>query len=393
VANIINGTSSSETLNGTTADDTIHGNGGNDVIIDNQGDDYLYGDDGNDTLTGGVGFNDFWGGTGNDTFVMTTRAATGKSDDLIHDFTQGADKIDVSAWGVSDFGQLQDLLFVDSHDDASVNAFYAGKDHFLRIAGIDTANLSASDFTYSTSAAINAVGTTKDDVMFGSSHGDTLNGGQGSDILLGGGGDDVLIGGTELDNFDGGTGFDTVSYSYTNERVTIDLTQGLATFADGSTEDLRSIEAAIGSGGSDTLIGTSTHNKFSGRGGMDNIQGGAGKDWIMGGNGADTLSGGAGHDKFVYSDVTESTVAASGRDTITDFHSGDHIQLTGLEASTGESFTFIGNAGFHNVAGELQYQVSGGNTLVNLDVDGNGTADFSIQLNGVHNLGAGDFLL
>jgi Ca2+-binding RTX toxin-like protein len=391
VANIINGTSSSETLNGTTADDTIHGNGGNDIIIDNQGDDYLYGDDGNDTLTGGVGFNDFWGGTGNDTFKMTTRTTTGESDDLIHDFTQGADKVDVSAWGVSDFGQLQDLLFVDSHDDASVNAFYAGKDHFLRIAGIDTANLSASDFTYSTSAAINAVGTNQDDVMFGSTHNDTLNGGQGSDILLGGAGDDVLIGGTELDNFDGGAGFDTVSYSYTGERATIDLSQDLVTFGDGSTEDIRSIEAAIGSKGNDTLIGDDAHNILKGAQGNDVISGGAGKDWLYGNGGADTLSGGGGADKFVYTQVTDSTVAA--RDIITNFSNADFIHMKGLEVSTGESFTFIGNSDYHNVAGELQYKVVGGNTFVNLDVDGNGSTDFSIQINGVHNLNAGDFIL
>lgn len=44
-------------------------------------------------------------------------------------------------------------------------------------------------------------------------------------------------------------------------------------------------------------------------------------------------------------------------------------------------------------AGQLHYTQAGGNTIVQADVDGDGTADFEIELTGLLTLTAGDFLL
>lgn len=388
---IIKGTNNPETLNGTTGDDTIYGYGGNDTIIDDQGNDWLRGGDGNDTLTGGRGVNDYWGGSGDDTVVVTARTAF--SDDLVHGFTFGADKIDVSAWGISDIGQVRDLLYTDSFNDAAFNAFYDGKDHVMRIENVGINELAASDFVFSTSGPTNQTGTANDDVLFGSAGGDTLNGGAGNDLLLGGAGDDILVGGTGLDDYDGGSGTDTVVYNYTNERVRIDLAAGVTTFGDGAQEFLRSIEWAIGSTGNDQLIGNAQSNVLNGNNGNDVIKAAGGADFLRGGVGADALTGGTGNDTFLYSALSESTVAAAGRDTIKDFTTGDLISLTALEASTGESFTFIGTAAFSHTAGELQYSIQGGNTFVNLDADGDAVSDFSIELLGSHTLHQSDFLL
>jgi Ca2+-binding RTX toxin-like protein len=388
----INGTGNADVLDGTSGDDTIHGDDGNDIVKGGDGNDFLYGDAGDDRLEGGSGSNDYFGGAGNDIFVMSARGHA-FSDDLIHDFTPGSDRIDVSKWGVSDISQIRDLLYVDRAGDATFDANYGGQDHMLRIAGIDPNALVSSDFHYSHATAGDQTGTTHDDVMFGSTGDDVLRGGAGDDVLLGGKGDDTLIGGFGLDDYDGGQGFDKVSYAYSDEAVNVNLASGVAVFGDGAKEYLKSIEAVAGSSADNVLTGTAGHNILDGEAGNDTLKGQGGDDILIGDAGADKMSGGAGNDLFQYAALGDSTVAASGRDTITDFATGDHIGLTKLEAATGESFTFTGTAAFSHIAGELHYQIVGGNTLVSLDSNGDGAADFAILLSGVHTLTAGDFLL
>ncbi len=391
---VIKGTNNSETIIGTSHADNIYGYGGDDVLKGNGGSDFLFGGSGNDTLNGGTGINDYWGDSGSDTFQMSVRSSAGGSDDLIHDFTQGADKIGVSQWGISDIGQVRKLLYVDSHGDAAFNAFFDGFDHVLRIKGIAPGALTSSDFVFSSSGPVNETGTKFDDVLFGSSGDDTLNGKGGHDLLLGGQGNDTLIGGFGLDSYAGGQGFDTVSYAYSNEIVDVYLNSGVAIFGDGAREFLSSIEAVTGSSASNWLTGSSVDNTLRGLGGNDILKGLGGNDTLNGGGGADKLAGGSGDDVFVYSSLGDSTVAGSGRDTITDFASGDKIDLTGLEAATGESFNFIGHNPFTHTAGEITFHVNNaGNTIVWLDSDGNGSADFAIQLAGSHTLSAGDFIL
>ena len=52
-------------------------------------------------------------------------------------------------------------------------------------------------------------------------------------------------------------------------------------------------------------------------------------------------------------------------------------------------FFFIGATAFHGMAGELNYRISGSNTLVQADVDGDKVADFEISLTGAITLTAG----
>ena len=86
-------------------------------------------------------------------------------------------------------------------------------------------------------------------------------------------------------------------------------------------------------------------------------------------------------------------------DRITDFShtQGDKIDLSAIDASIeaagDQAFSFIGNALYSGVAGQLRYAVAGGVTTIAGDVDGNGTSDFHIQLTGTIALVAGDFVL
>ena len=213
------GTSDSEIITGTRYRDIIEGRGGDDLIRGFAGDDDLYGDSGDDDifgntgddfLWGGTGINDLWGGAGADRFFTSGRANV-FSDDWIGDFTLGIDRIDVSAWGVSDFSQLEELFRTDGFGDAYINAYYDGENHFLTIADVQAGELISQDFIYANSGALDVSGTGNDDVMFGSDFDDNLSGLAGRDILLGGLGRDTLQGGTGADDLIGGEGDDLLN--------------------------------------------------------------------------------------------------------------------------------------------------------------------------------------
>lgn len=89
------------------------------------------------------------------------------------------------------------------------------------------------------------------------------------------------------------------------------------------------------------------------------------------------------------------------RDTIVDFETGaDMIDLANVDAdiSTPEddSFTFLCLTGsLTGTAGELRYARSVANdlTLIQIDTNGAALANMQIELTGLHDLTAGDFIL
>ncbi|OYW87416.1 MAG: hypothetical protein B7Z23_13840, partial [Pseudomonadales bacterium 32-61-5] len=154
----------------------------------------------------------------------------------------------------------------------------------------------------------------------------------------------------------------------------------------------------IGSGGADTLVGGTGNDTLSGLSGLDLLQGGSGNDVLVGGTGRDTLTGGGGSDNFTYLSVADSTT--SGRDLITDFATGDRIDLSGLDGNTGvdglQGFTLIGlvaaSAANSVAAGQVSYHQFGGNTFINIGVDADGVRDLSIEIAGLRTLQASDFI-
>ncbi len=83
---------------------------------------------------------------------------------------------------------------------------------------------------------------------------------------------------------------------------------------------------------------------------------------------------------------------------IADFRPGkDKIDLGGIDADGTENgnqdFDFIGAAPFHEVAGELRYKPVHAGVIVKGDVNGDGTADFSLKVKGPDTLEASDFIL
>jgi Ca2+-binding RTX toxin-like protein len=159
----------------------------------------------------------------------------------------------------------------------------------------------------------------------------------------------------------------------------------------GSMEDTLS-----GGTGNDTLSGGSGDDELAGDQGNDVINGRNDNDTISGGAGADTMSGGAGADRFVFELAANIGKSAATRDRIVDFTSGlDTLDLSDVDANTNEggnnSFVFIGGNAFSNVAGQLRYVAASG--LLSGDTNGDGQADFNLELVNRPSLQALDLIL
>ncbi|HEV7660388.1 MAG TPA: M10 family metallopeptidase C-terminal domain-containing protein [Allosphingosinicella sp.] len=128
---------------------------------------------------------------------------------------------------------------------------------------------------------------------------------------------------------------------------------------------------------------------------IENAKGGSAGDTLIANQVANQLTGNGGADIFKWAASGDSGTGAAA-DHILDFLRGtDKIDLSAIDANpaTGvdDAFAFIGTAAFHNVAGEVRYDVTGGSAHVFADVDGNGIADMEIIVNNVTILAGTDF--
>jgi Ca2+-binding RTX toxin-like protein len=242
-----------------------------------------------------------------------------------------------------------------------------------------------------------------------------LNGNTGIDRTFGGNGNDRIID-DDFVNFDihnGGAGIDTIDYSpviFGAGLVTINLTAGLTSVTGGNIETILNFENVEGSQGSETIIGSAASNLLDGNSGNDTIDGASGNDTIDGASGNDTLIGrlgtdrmtdGLGNDIYRYFSVTESNPGVGIRDILTDFTQvSDDIDLSPIDSNLSipgnQAFDFIGVAAFNGGGnGQVRYFQSGGNTIIQVDRQGDGDiiAEMEIQLTGLIPLAATDFFL
>jgi len=209
-------------------------------------------------------------------------------------------------------------------------------------------------------------GNTADNRLTGNQGDDSLAGLSGADTLLGNGGNDTLTGGGGADTLKGGSGADQINGN-------------------------RGDDTLRGGAGRDKVYGNKGDDRILGLKGLDKLFGGNGDDTLTGGAGRDAMTGGEGADSFVFEACDDSAADAARPDRIRDFTPGeDIIDLTGLVEGR---LRFIGNDGFSASAGELRYEAAGADILVSADCDGDGLADFILELRGVTLLEAGDFLL
>jgi Ca2+-binding RTX toxin-like protein len=128
---------------------------------------------------------------------------------------------------------------------------------------------------------------------------------------------------------------------------------------------------------------------------IENAKGGSAGDTLIANQAANNLTGNGGADIFKWAASGDSGTGAAA-DHILDFLRGtDKIDLSAIDANpaTGadDAFAFIGTTAFHNVAGEVRYDVTGGSAHVFADLDGNGIADMEIIVNNVTILAGTDF--
>jgi VCBS repeat-containing protein len=206
---------------------------------------------------------------------------------------------------------------------------------------------------------INGTGNGGDNAIAGNAGANVLSGLGGDDSLSGGNGNDTLNGGDGDDLMNGGVGNDTASYAGATAGVAVSL--AITSYQDtggAGFDKLVSIENLTGSSFADTLTGNTGNNI------------------ITGGGGADVLTGGVGHDVFVYTAASDSAVGSS--DTITDLTNADSIDLSAL----GSDFTIVSS--FTGHADQITLHFDGVHTTISIDLDGNGSADMAILVNGDH---------
>ena len=96
----ISATDKCDVIYAGSGNDIVKGNDGDDTIYGGSGRDTIYGGDGCDTIVGGYGADKLTGGKGNDSFVFLSAADSNAARfDVITDFKQGSDRIDLTALG------------------------------------------------------------------------------------------------------------------------------------------------------------------------------------------------------------------------------------------------------------------------------------------------------
>lgn len=226
-------------------------------------------------------------------------------------------------------------------------------------------------------------GTAFADHLLGNGAHNVLRGEFGNDYLFGGGGNDWLMGGYGDDVLDGGIGDDLVDGAFGNDNLN-------------------------GGNGDDILNGEMGDDQLFAGAGNDQMNGGEGNDKLIDSVGKDIFIGSTGADRFDFNKLSEMGNNAATRDVIRDMHlylDPDKIDLATLDANTtaagDQAFSFVAvpTTVFSGAAGDLiwsQEDLSGtvnDKTIVSGDVDGDTIADFQIELTGLVNLTANDFIL
>jgi serralysin len=178
-------------------------------------------------------------------------------------------------------------------------------------------------------------------------------------------------------------GTDTLDCSGYSNGQTIDLHAGSFSSVGGLVNNIgialnTIIEKTIGGSGSDTIYANDLGCTLSGAAGNDTLVGGTAADRLVGGTGVDFMSGNGGADIFVFASG-DSSAASGQHDRITDFISGDRIDLSAMG-----TFRFLGTSAFDGGTYALDYFYNAQTGLTTLlgDINGDRVADFAIDLTG-----------
>ncbi|MFW2829142.1 calcium-binding protein [Sphingomonas sp. ID0503] len=406
------------------------------------GGDQLTGGKGNDTIVGGLSADRLIGGAGTDRFIFNP----GDGNDVIGDFKagKGGDVIALKGYAIKSFGEMK---LTQSGKATIVDLGNAGT---ITLNNVSKSKLTSANFKFETGTGAEKT------FNFDSSVGIVV-GTDGADFwsttagiltkkaaVIGGAGYDVLqvkagfLTATTA-SFGKFTSVEALDLSNIKGNVKIDFTDAILSQATGKSLEMMvgdstkasPVKLDIGApkGGAELLLDgartvqlASTREQVlhiedrigaTVRGGdkadmifggakADALSGGKGADKLWGGAGADKLTGGSGADTFGFAAITDSKVKtgkAAAADLITDFSSKDkdRIDLSFIDADTkakgDQKFDFISGNAFGKHAGELRAVTVGNLTSIFGDVNGDGKADFQIDLTGKITLHQADLIL
>ena len=155
---VLYGGDDNDNLYGQSGGDMLYGGDGNDYLRGDSGNDALYGGDGDDHLVGDDGADRIEGGAGNDElFGQPSRENTDGSEDvfvfagehgedIIYNFADAEDKIDLTAFNLSGFAELD--LSVNDHSGATIIDLSTHGGGKIELAGLEITDLDASDFLF-----------------------------------------------------------------------------------------------------------------------------------------------------------------------------------------------------------------------------------------------------
>ena len=132
-------------------------------------------------------------------------------------------------------------------------------------------------------------------------------------------------------------------------------------------------------------IGLDAADELVGTGNNDLLIGLKGNDRMTGKKGADVLIGGSGKNTYIYESVKDSRASKGKSDHILDFGRKDRIDLSAVA----KELRFIGEDRFTGTPGEVRFKKG----TLELDRNGNGTANLALQLPGTDILRASNLIL
>lgn len=288
-------------INGTGNDlaNTITGNELNNSLSGGARNDTIYGGLGNDSLNGGAGNDSMVGGDGNDSYYV----------DSTYDTVN-----ETSAGGIDT---------VIASFNASLGGYISGVSSSKTFYEIENLTLLAG------SSAVNAIGSTSNNILIGNAL---------DNKLYGLAGNDTLNGSTGLDTMDGGDGNDTY-YVENIGDVIIDAsgTDTVVAYLNNYT---------LGTGLENlTLANRSAVLNGTGNSAANVIKGNSYNNVLNGGTSADTMTGGAGNDTYYVDNANDRVIEISSEGTDTVRSSVSHMLTSNVENLTLSGSNAIGGAG------------------------------------------------
>jgi len=132
-------------LMGGGGDDTLTGGNGADTLMGGKGDDVLDGGAKSDVLSGGKGDDTLTGGAQADTFLFARAAGN----DVITDFEDGSDIIDLTAFNLKNFNALNSSGALSNEENAvNIDLSLIGGSGTIIVDGIQVGDLSSDDFLF-----------------------------------------------------------------------------------------------------------------------------------------------------------------------------------------------------------------------------------------------------